>query len=188
MPRPLTFRLYSTKSVTTSFRRLIASAERRRTKRRGNEIAEKLLHHLVGAKLSLILPNAPASHGAAVSDSSSERDGDFVFEDIVIHVTTAPGEAVMRKCQRNLGNGKRPILITVYKKVPVAEGLAEDFGIGDRVDVFDIEQFLASNLYELGLFAPVGRKETAAKLIDAYNAIIDSCETNPSLKIAIGEK
>lgn len=188
MPRPLTFRLYSTKSVTTSFRRLIASAERRRTKRRGNEIAEKLLHHLVGAKLSLILPNAPASHGAAVSDSSSERDGDFVFEDIVIHVTTAPGEAVIRKCQRNLGNGKRPILITVYKKVPVAEGLAEDFGIGDRIDVFDIEQFLASNLYELGLFAPVGRKETAAKLIDAYNAIIDSCETNPSLKIAIGEK
>ncbi len=188
MPRPLTFRLYSTKSVTTSFRRLIASAERRKTKRRGNEIVEKLIHYLVGAKLSLILPNAPASHGAAVSDSVSDRDGDFVFEDIVIHVTTSPGEAVIRKCLRNLKDGKRPILITLHKKVPLAEGLADNLKIGNGIDVFDIEQFLASTLYELGKFAPVGRKETAESLIAAYNAIIDSCETDPSLKISVGEK
>ena len=94
---------------------------------------------------------------------------------------------MIRKCLRNLEAGKRPILITLYKKVPVAEGLADNLKIGNRIDIFDIEQFLASNIYELGKFASTGRKETAANLIAAYNAIIDSCETDPSLKISIGE-
>lgn len=186
--KPLVLKMDAAKSMRASVRELLLSAEKRQSNNKGSTIVGTILQHLVGAKLSLILPATPENHGAAVSDAVSDRDGDFVFEDIVIHVTTSPGEAVMRKCQRNLGDGKRPILITIYKKVPVAEGLAEDFGIGDRIDVFDIEQFLASNLYELGLFAPVGRKETAAKLIAAYNSIIDSCETDPSLKISIGEK
>ncbi len=134
------------------------------------------------------MPSAPTIHGAAVSDAVSDRDGDFVFEDVVIHVTTSPGEAVIRKCQRNLDDGKRPILITTYRRVPVAEGLAESAGIGDRIDIFDIEQFLASNLYELGKFAPSGRKDTAEQLIAVYNSIIDSCETDPSLKISLGGK
>ena len=188
MPRSLKFRLYSAESFKASIRRLIASAERRRTKRRGNEIAEKLVHHLVGAKLSLIFPETPTRHWVSVVDSVSDRDGDFVFEDIVIHVTTSPGEAVVRKCLRNLEDGKRPIIITLYKKVTVAEELADNLGIANRVDVFDIEQFLASNLYELGKFAPVGRRATAANLISAYNAIVDTCETDPSLKISIGER
>ena len=186
--KPLVLKLDAAKSMRAVVRELISSAEKRQASSKGSTIVGTILQHLVGAKLSLILPTAPKNHGASVSDATSGRDGDFVFEDIVIHVTTSPGEAVIRKCQRNLDDGKRPILITVYKKVPVAEGLADDYSISHRIDIFDIEQFLASNFYELGRFAPIGRKETATKLIAAYNAIIDSCETDHSLKIVFGDK
>ena len=186
--KPLVMKMDTAKSMRAAVRELVIAAEKRQSGSKGSTIVGTILQHLVGAKLSLLLPSAPETHGAAVSDSVSDRDGDFVLEDVVIHVTSSPGEAVIRKCQRNLDDGKRPILITTYKRVTVAESLADDKGIADRIDVFDIEQFLASNLYELGLFAPSGRKETAAKLISAYNAIIDSCETDPSLKISLGGK
>ena len=186
--KPLVLKFDASKSMRAIVRELIAVAEARQAKNIGSTIVGTVVQHLVGAKLSLILPNAPKSHGASVSDAVSDRVGDFVFEDIVIHVTTSPGEAVVRKCLRNLEDGKRPIIITLYKKVTVAEELADNLGIANRVDVFDIEQFLASNLYELGKFAPVGRKTTAANLISAYNAIVDRCETDPSLKISIGER
>ena len=35
-------------------------------------------------------------------------------------------------------------------------------GLGDRIDIFEIEQFVALNLYELGKFAAAGR-QTAVK-------------------------
>ena len=173
--KPLVMKMDAAKSMRAAVRELIVAAEKRQSGSKGSTIVGTILQHLVGAKLSLLLPSAPATHGAAVSDSVSDRDGDFVLEDVVVHVTSSPGEAVIRKCQRNLD-------------VTVAESLADDNGIADRIDVFDIEQFLASNLYELGLFAPSGRKETAEKLIAAYNAIIDTCETDPSLKISLGGK
>ena len=122
-------------------------------------------------------------HGASVADEVSGRDGDFILEDVVIHVTSAPTEALIRKCMHNLNSAKKPIIITTYRKVPIAEGLAETQGIANRLDVFDIEQFIAGNIYELGKFAVSGRKTTAEQLVDAYNRIIDECETDPSLKI-----
>lgn len=186
--KPLVLKFDASKSMRAVVRELIAAAEKRQSESRGSTVVGTILQHLVGAKLSLLLTDAPENHGAAVSDAVSDRGGDFVFEDIVIHVTTSPGEAVVRKCQRNLDDGKRPILITLYKKVPIAEGLADNFGISDRIDIFDIEQFIASNLYELGKFSPYGRKDTAAQLITAYNGIVDACETDPSLKITIGGK
>ena len=186
--KPLLMKLDAAKSMRAAVRELIAAAEKRQSENRGSTIVGTILQHLVGAKLSLILPNVPELHGASVADAVSDRDGDFAVEDVVIHVTSSPGEAVIRKCQRNIDDGKRPILITTYKKVLVAEGLADDCGINDRIDIFDVEQFLASNLYELGAFTSTGRKETATRLIDVYNSIIDSCETDPSLKISLGAR
>ena len=68
----------------------------------------------------------------------------------------------------------------------VAEGLAESAGIANRLEVWDIEQFLSMNLNERGLFCQDGRKDMAVRLVEAYNKIIDTCETDPSLKIQIG--
>ena len=107
------------------------------------------------------------------------------MEDVVIHVTSAPSEALIRKCGDNLSKGIRPMIITTYRGVIVAEQLAQNAGLENRIDVFDIEQFVASNLYELGKFKKDERRNTAEKLIITYNHIIDSCETDPSLKISM---
>ena len=146
------------------------------------------MQHLVGAKLPVVVPEYTAEqmHGASVSDVVSDRDGDFACGDAVIHVTSAPGEAVIRKCVRNIEEGCHPIVITLSKRVPVAEGLAESAGIANRLEVWDVEQFLSMNLNERGLFSQAGRKDMAVRLIAAYNSIVDSCETDPSLKIQIG--
>lgn len=186
--KPLVMKMDPSKSMRALVRNLIEMAEKRQALNRGSTIVGTILQHLVGAKLTLLLPNAPEMHGAAVSDAVSDRSGDFAFEDVVIHVTSAPGEAVIRKCAANIDDGLRPILITTYRRVTVAEGLADAAGIVDRIDIFDIEQFVASNLYEIGQFGRRGRGETTERLVAAYNRIVDECETDPSLKIALGGK
>lgn len=185
--KPLVMKLDQAKSMRALVRDLLSLAEKRQAQNRGSTIVGTVLQHLVGAKLMLLLPDAPSMHGASVSDAVSDRAGDFILDDVVIHVTSAPGEAVIRKCISNLDEGKRPILITTYKRVTVAEGLADSMGIADRLDIFDIEQFIAGNLYELGGFVRNGRGATAERLVSAYNGIIDACETDPSLKIRLGD-
>lgn len=186
--KPLMMKLDPSKSMRALVRDLICLAEKRQSETVGSTLVGTVLQHLVGAKLKLLLPNAPAMHGASVSDAVSDRSGDFILEDVVIHVTSAPGEAVIRKCVGNIEDGKRPIVITTYKRVTVAEGLADSAGVADRIDIFDIEQFIAGNLYELGQFAGEGRKATAARLVEAYNSIVEACETDPSLKIVLGSR
>lgn len=188
MPRPLKLRLYYTKSTKESFRRLIVSAEKRKTKRRGNIFAEKVLRYLVSAKLSLIIPqeSPPQKHGAHVLDVGSDHSGDFSYGDTEIHVTSDPGEALIRKCARNIDDGYNSIVITTSKRVSLAEGLADMAGFANRIEVWDIEQFLSMNLNERGVFCQTGRKNMAVRLVEAYNKIIDTCETDPSLKIQIG--
>lgn len=186
--KPLVMKLDAAKSMRAAVRELLSAAEKRQRSNVGSTIVGTILQHLVGAKLSLIVPGMPSKmHGASVSDAVSDRDGDFSLGDVVIHVTSAPGEAVIRKCQSNIDDGKHPILITTYNRVTVAEGLADTAHILDRIDVFDIEQFLASNLYELGKFNQEGRRNTAKSLVDRYNEIISVCETDPSLKIELGQ-
>ena len=186
--KPLVMRFDPAKSVRSIVRDLIDIAEKRQMQNRGGQIVGSVLQHLVGAKLSLVLPEYTIEqmHGASVSDAMSDRDGDFAYGDAVIHVTSAPGEAVIRKCARNIEEGCHPVVITLSKRVSVAEGLAESAGIANRLEVWDIEQFLSMNLNERGLFNQTGRKEMAIRLIESYNSIVDSCETDPSLKIQIG--
>lgn len=60
-----------------------------------------------------------------------------------------------------------------------------NLGIADRLDVFEIEQFVALNLYELGKFNATGRRTAVEEMIERYNTIIDEIETDPSLKITM---
>jgi hypothetical protein len=89
---------------------------------------------------------------------------------------------LIRKCVANLAEGLRPILITLSERVRVAEALAENAGIDQRLDVFEIEQFIALNLYELGRFRAEGRRLAVRELVQKY---VDRCETDPSLKIEL---
>jgi Domain of unknown function (DUF4928) len=65
----------------------------------------------------------------------------------------------------------------------VAEALTENLGLADRIDVFEIEQFVAPNLYERGPFTGDGRRIALADLVTRYNEIVEELETDPSLKI-----
>jgi uncharacterized protein DUF4928 len=67
----------------------------------------------------------------------------------------------------------------------VAEGLAANVGLADRIDVFEIEQFVALNLYELGQFGLDGRRTAVTDLVERYNEIVENVETDPSLKIEL---
>ena len=185
--QPFVLRYDTSKSLRAMVRDLLAQAIKRQKENPGTQYAGAVLQHLVGAKLSLVLPEGCfAHHGFSVSDAMSARSGDFVIDDVVIHTTTAPGEALMRKCAANLSAGCRPIIVTVHANMPAAESLADIQGIAGRVDVLEVEQFIATNVYELSLFKTEDRKLTIEKLVDRYNAVVADCETDPSLKITLG--
>ena len=185
--QPFTLKYDTSKSLRAIVRDLLAQAFKRQKENPGTMYAGAVLQHLVGAKLSLIMPpEAIASHGFSVSDAVSARSGDFNIDEVSIHVTTAPGEALMRKCEGNLNAGIRPIIITTYESMAGAESLANIQGISGRVDILEAEQFLATNVYELSFFKTADRKITVERIIDKYNEIVEECETDPSLKVSVG--
>jgi hypothetical protein len=157
---------------------MIAQAEERQRNTPGMQYAGAVLQHLVGAKLDCALGVGNFEHNSfSTSDAQSGRNGDFFIGDVAIHVTTAPGEAVIARCRDNIDNGHRPIIVTMARGLTVAAGL------GERIDVFEVEQFVALNLYELGKFAAEGRRVAVGEVVTRYNEIVEEVETDPSLKI-----
>jgi hypothetical protein len=77
------------------------------------------------------------------------------------------------------------MIITLQRGLTVAEGLAANAGIADRLDIFEIEQFVALNLYELGKFRESVRRTIVGELVDRYNKIVGEVETDPSLRIEL---
>lgn len=164
---------------------LLAQAFKRQSQGSGTTYAGAVLQHLVGAKLSLILPDNSLKHqGYAVADAPSRRTGDFVIDDVTIHVTTLPTEALLRKCDANLRSGSRPIIVTTSDSLAGAQSLARAANIATRVDIIEAGQFIATNLYEISLFKAAQRRVTVEKLVARYNEIIQECETDPGLRIS----
>lgn len=145
-----------------------------------------VVKNLVGAKLDCALGKGHFRYNSfSTADEPNDRSGNFFVGDVAIHVTTAPGEAVIERCRENLNDGHRPILVTIQRGLSVAEGLAANAELADRIDLFEIEQFVALNLYEIGKFAADGRKVAIRDLVARYNEIIEEFETDPSLKIEL---
>ncbi len=182
--KPFKIRLDSSYSLRTLVRDVIAQAVERQRNSPGMQYAGAVLQHLVGAKLDCALGAGSFEHNSfSTSDAQTGRNGDFFIGDVAIHVTTAPGEAVINRCQDNLDQGHRPVIVTTARGLTVAEGLAENCGLGQRIDIFEVEQFVALNLYELGKFAADGRRIAVGEVVTRYNEIVDQFETDPSLKI-----
>ena len=59
-------------------------------------------------------------------------------------------------------------------------------GIAGRVDILEIEQFIATNVYALSQFKTAQRRVTVERLIERYNEVVEACETDPSLKVSLG--
>lgn len=183
--QPFILKYDTGKSLSTMVKDLLGQAVKRQKENPGTQYAGAILQHLVGAKLSLILPEGSIEHhGFSVSDAVSGRNGDFNIDDVSIHVTTTPSEGLLRKCAANLDAGIRPIIVTVNTSMAGAESLASIQGVAGRIDILEAEQFIATNLYEISLFKTAERKLTVQKLVERYNEIVDKCETDPSLKIS----
>ena len=182
--KPFRIRLDASRSLRTVVRDVLDQAEERQKTTPGVYYAGAVMQHMVGAKLDCALGAGKFEHNSySTSDQQSGRSGDFFLGDVALHVTTSPGEAVIERCRDNLNDGFRPILVTGQRGLTVAEGLADNAGLADRIDVFEVEQFIALNLYELGKFGAEGRRVAVSDFVTRYNEIIDDVETDPSLKI-----
>jgi hypothetical protein len=182
--KPFRLKLDASRSLRTVVRDLLTQAEERQKNMPGVQYAGAVMQHLVGAKLDCALGKGNFQHNSSsTADAPSGRVGDFFVGDVAIHVTTSPGEAVVERCRENIDAGHRPVLVTGQRGLTAAEVLAENKGLGERIDIFEIEQFIALNLYELGKFGADGRRDAVADLVDRYNEIIEAFETDPSLKI-----
>lgn len=165
---------------------ILAQALERQRQGAGQQVVGTVIQHLVGAKLDVLLGEDGARHhSASTSDAQGGRDGDFRVGDTAIHVSTAPSEALLARCQANIRAGLRPVIVTVPRSVAVTEYLADGLGISTRLEVLDIEQFVSSNLLELGRFEEVGRREAIRTLVTRYNALITNFEHDTSLLIAL---
>lgn len=184
--KPFKLRLDSSLGLRAVVRSLVAQAEERQKSASGTMFHGTLMQHLVGAKLELVLGEGCVPHnGSNTSDQSPDRTGDFDIGDMSIHVSNAPGEALVRKCAANLDAGRRPLIVTSKRGLAIAEGLAENIGISDRIDVIEFEQFIATNIHELGRFEQGQRRVKVEALVEIYNRIVDEYETDPSLRIEI---
>jgi hypothetical protein len=94
-----------------------------------------------------------------------------------------PTPALIEKCKDNLTSGIRPIIVTIQAGILTAEELSKAENIDGRIDVLEIEQFFATNIYEISKFKPSERFVTVKDLADKYNQIIEKCKTDLSLKI-----
>jgi hypothetical protein len=182
--KPFVLRVDPTLGLRTTFSHLFAQAEARQKEMQGTMVVGTIMQHLVGAKLDGVFEGV-AHNSASTKDEGQQRPGDFSIGDLAIHVSTAPGEALIRKCQSNLASGQRPIIITRGRGVSLAVGLAENASIAERVDVFDVEQWLAADILDRHGQSVASRSAALERLLERYNAIVGAVETDPSLRIEI---
>lgn len=184
---PFKIKVDASKSLRSIVADLIEAAFSRQRESPGTMIAGAVMQHLVGAKLEIALPNVRFDHhGFSVADAPGGRKGDFLIGDTAIHITTAPTEALIRKCYDNLSAGLRPLVITTQSGVGGVSALAKNANVSDRVDILEIEQFVATNIFKWSTFQKTKLTLIFRQLIESYNRIIDDCETDPSLKIIVG--
>ena len=184
--KPFRVRFDSAHSLRRLVRDLLDQARSRQKESTGTSYVGAVMQHLVGAKFDCVLESGTVEHHSfSTADAPAGRAGDFLLGDVAVHVTTAPGESVIERCRENLDGGRKPVLITVPERIATAEGLAADRGLDDRIDIFEIEQFIALNLYEIGKFRAEGRRESVDDLVRRYNQIVDIVETDPSLMIEL---
>ncbi|MEO7933626.1 MAG: DUF4928 family protein [Chthoniobacterales bacterium] len=178
------FEFDSGKSLRANIDDLLQQAQEVQANAGGTNYVGAMLQHLVGAKLDLVMGAGKLKHhGASVADHSTERKGDFQVEEVAIHVTTHPSEALVRKCAANLKAGLKPLIISIGDGVSGAAFLLKNSDLADRVDVLDAGQFLTANVYERSFFKAAECKVTLSKLLARYNEIVASCETDPTLLV-----
>lgn len=188
--KPLRLPMDGSRGIRHVIRDLIDQARERSRVAGGAHIHGTVLQHIVGAKLELALGPRAAAAGLTHNNSNKKDDelarhGDFKVSDAVIHVTVTPSLGVVEKCRDNLTHGLRPIVSTTADGVLRGDTLVEELGLAGRVDVLDVEQFVATNVYEISDFDSSKRTITLKALADQYNRIVMEAEGDVSLTIKL---
>lgn len=179
----------TSKTIGANLDELFDQAKKRQKQNSGTQYLGTVLQHLVAAKLCLILPEDSFEiHGASVADASTARSGDFVINKTIIHCTTSVGDLLINKCKTNIDSGYKPIIITIFERVQTTLNQIEDAGLAGRIEVWDIQQFLSSNIHEHSLFDEGKQNATLGTIIENYNQIVHEKETDPSLRIEFDAK
>ncbi|MBI3655867.1 MAG: DUF4928 family protein [Acidobacteria bacterium] len=152
------------------------------------KVAGAVAQHLVGAKLSLRFPHLIIGNFSfTTADEQLGRHGDFVIGDTVFHVTFAPMPPVVDKCNHNLRNGYRSIILVPESRVPAAVAIADQVGLKNRIGILSIESFVGQNLEEMGEFSRSGLAANVESLLKKYNERVKQAETDHSILIEIPE-
>ncbi|MEI7033508.1 DUF4928 family protein [Streptomyces pratensis] len=156
---------------------------------RGGNTAGAVAQHLVGAKLKIRFPDEDVNvESYTTADVQTGRAGDYQIGDTAIHVTMSPGEKVfLERCADNLRHGYRPRVLVPEDRAAAASQLAANYGLADRVAIQSIEDFVGTNVEEIGGFTRDGVRDRLRELLVEYNARIDEAEADKSLKIQIPE-
>lgn len=154
--------------------------------------AGAVAQHFVGAKLALRFPDlAIENHSHTAGDQQTGRPGDFLIGSTVFHVTVAPAELLIGKCQDNVRAGYRVYLLVPSSRVQMVKGLIENAdlqgaGLQDRVSVeSSIESFVGQNLDEMSSFRQDAVLRMLSKLLHSYNERVSAVETDSSLQFEI---
>ncbi|GAA1937522.1 DUF4928 family protein [Nocardioides hwasunensis] len=155
-------------------------------RRRGGNLAGAVAQHLVGAKLCLRFPSQDVENmGYTVADQQTDRAGDFTVGDTAIHVTMVAGFPLFEKCKQNIRDGFRPlILVPSYYLVGTRQQVSMQMG-GERMSVQAVEDFVGTNVEEMGGLTSLGIRGSLRDLLMTYNERVAAIEPDPSLLIVI---
>ncbi|OUM87550.1 MAG: hypothetical protein BAA01_06565 [Bacillus thermozeamaize] len=149
-------------------------------------VAGAVAQHIVGAKLALRYPHLDIeNYSYTTADVQLGRPGDFVVGDTVFHVTVSPMPAVINKCELNLRNNYRVILLVADSRLQAARQMAEMEGIADRIGLYSIEAFVGQNVEEICEFGRGNLARGWKTLLEKYNERVLAVETDRSLLIDI---
>ena len=182
--QPIKLRREAGVAVQQIVRDVIAQADARQAEAGGAMVTGTVMQHLVGAKLDVALGGRlTLTHHSANTSDAQGRGGDFDFDDVVVHVSTSPGELLIAKCGENIANALRPIIITTEDEVELATRLAARRALSEKVEIYAVEQFVSVNANEIGLFSTPAIGSALQSIINRYNELIEKFETDPSLQI-----
>jgi hypothetical protein len=183
---PLRISVDPAKSFAAFVGDVMQAAREREKRATGQKVLGVVMQHLVGAKLERLLDRRLDRHSASTADRQSARDGDFAVDRTVFHITSAPTSMLMDKCRANIASGRKPIIVTTENGLGGGKALADEAGIVDRIDIFEIRQFLALNLHEFANFDVGRREDVLTDFVARYNEIVEEAENNRSLTLVVG--
>ena len=155
---------------------------------KGGNTVGAVAQHLVGAILEIRHTGlAIENQSYTTADQQTGRAGDFMVNDTAIHVTVGPTEALVAKCQANIEQGFRPLILTLEDRIGTARSLADYIGIEDRVAVRSVEEFVAGNIDGISRYSEPETRRVLRQLFDTYNARVEAAEPDPSLLVEIPE-